>query len=90
MLDGCRFFGVEADSVNVPGWPCLTLRSPKSLVSGLRAKALPGRLSAWVEAVSWSPDETRLLVVLVPSLAMQVGVSEEVLRDVLITAGGQA
>jgi hypothetical protein len=83
VLDGCRFFGEHADGLQFPEWPCITLRKPKEVVRRLRTGAHPGKLQHWVEALSWSPDETKVIVEFAPTVAKRFAVSEDDLRAVL-------
>ncbi len=83
VLDGCRFFGEHVDSLRFPEWPCIVMWKPKDLIARLRKGDLPGKLQHWAEALSWSPDETRVIVELAPTVAKRFGVSEDELKALL-------
>jgi hypothetical protein len=85
VLDGCRFFGEHVGSLKLPQWPCIVMRNPKEVVGRLRTGELPGNLEHWVEALSWSPDETKAIVEFAPTVAKRFGASEDELKALLAT-----
>ena len=56
------------------------------MVGRLRKSELPGKLQHWVEALSWSPDETKVIVEFAPTVAKRFGVSEAELKTLLAAA----
>jgi hypothetical protein len=87
VLDGCRFFGEHVDSLKFPQWPCIVMWNPKNVVGRLRTRELPGKLQHWVEALSWSPDETKVLVEFAPTVSKRFGVPEDDLKALLAAVG---
>lgn len=80
ILDGCRFFGCDERTITFPKWPCFTILHPVKHISQLKDLDWPGKLSFWVDGLSWSPEETVAVTDYAPALAKQFSCHE---RDIL-------
>jgi len=83
ILDGCRFFECDIDSIVFPLWPCFTILNPHRITQKLEATTWPGELEHWFGGISLSPKNTLAIVGYAPELIKKNGSSEDELRIVL-------
>lgn len=85
-LDGCRFFGDDVASLQLPAWPCFVIEAPKATSARLAGLSWPAKLRHWVAGLEWAPDEARALVEYAPRILERFGGTETELREALIAA----
>lgn len=88
ILDGCRFFGCNIDSLKFPKWPCFVISHPHSRKTDFQSFSWPKTLQVWAEVMTQSPDNVSATVDFAPRLAKQFGSTEDELRESLIKFGG--
>lgn len=88
-LNGCRFFGCDANTLRFPRWPYFTILEPYRRAQELAALPWPGQLSHDMSGFAeWLPSTTSALTRSATTLAKQWGTTEEAIRAVLETLDG--
>lgn len=77
VLDACRIFGCEPDSVVFPRWPCFTLINPCDRLEEMKGALWPGELGTWVRSFSFFPHTTVALTEYAPNLMKRYKVTEQ-------------
>jgi hypothetical protein len=83
ILDGCRFFDCDIDSIAFPLWPCFAILNPHRITHQFEATNWPGELEHWFGGISFSPKNTLAIVGYAPELVKKYGASEDELRIIL-------
>ncbi len=87
VLDGCRFFGNQVETLNWPAWPCFVIPSPKQTAVRLAKLDWPAKLGSWIGGLKeWAPDELKALVVWAPNIIRRFGGTEAELQKLLASA----
>ena len=83
ILDGCRFFSTDIDSIVLPPWPSFTILNPSIHKSELDAIKWPDNSRYFVETLVSSPKQTTAVVDSAKLIAKELGLSEAALKALL-------
>lgn len=80
ILDGCRFFDCDVDSLIVPPWPCFALKKPLDKIEWLR-EFEGGELAELAEIYEDDGLNPDMIVESAISVAKETGIDIEILRE---------
>lgn len=83
QLQGCRFIGCDASTLQFPPWPCFTILDPVRRLDELSKVPWPGQTGILVKTLSASPLETAAVTLSATVLGKRFGASEEEIKAAL-------
>ncbi len=88
ILDGCRFFNVDATVLLFPTWPHVVLHQFSKRAQDVAEATWPGKLGQYLRICADQPESLTVSVIHVPSIAKLVGCSEDEIKVALEGFGG--
>ncbi len=88
QLQGCRFIGCDASTLQFPPWPCFTILDPVRRLSKLSKVPWPGQVGILVKTLSASPPETVAVTLSATVLGKRFGASEDEIKAALRNLDG--